>query len=56
MSDFSSWGVSPDMRLKPEVTAPGGNIYSSVPGGGYKMMSWYVHGNAPDDRCQRRRT
>jgi len=27
------------MRLKPEVTAPGGNIYSSVPGGGYKMMS-----------------
>ena len=33
MSDFSSWGVSPDMRLKPEVTAPGGNIYSSVPGG-----------------------
>ena len=39
MSDFSSWGVSPDMRLKPEVTAPGGNIYSSVPGGGYKMMS-----------------
>ena len=39
MSDFSSWGVSPDMRLKPEVTAPGGNIYSSVPGGGYQMMS-----------------
>ena len=39
MSDFSSWGVSPDMRLKPEGTAPGGNIYSSVPGGGYQMMS-----------------
>ena len=39
MSDFSSWGVSPDMRLKPEVTAPGGNICSSVPGGGYQMMS-----------------
>ena len=39
MSDFSSWGVSPDMRLKPEVTAPGGNIYSSVPGGGYQYMS-----------------
>ena len=39
MSDFSSWGVSPDMRLKPEVTAPGGNIYSAVPGGGYQYMS-----------------
>ena len=39
MSDFSSWGVSPDMRLKPEVTAPGGNIYSSVPGGGYQYKS-----------------
>ena len=39
MSDFSSWGVSPDMRLKPEVPAPGGNIYSSVPGGGYQYMS-----------------
>jgi len=39
MSDFSSWGLSPDMRLKPEVTAPGGNIYSSVPGGGYQYKS-----------------
>ena len=39
MSDFSSWGVSPDMHLKPEVTAPGGNIYSSVPGGGYQYKS-----------------
>ena len=39
MSSFSSWGVSPDLRLKPEVTAPGGNIYSSVPGGTYEFMS-----------------
>ena len=39
MSSFSSWGVTPDLRLKPEVAAPGGNIYSSVPGGNYEFMS-----------------
>ena len=39
MSSFSSWGVSPDLRLKPEVSAPGGNIYSAVPGGNYEFMS-----------------
>ena len=39
MSSFSSWGVTPDLRLKPEVAAPGGNIYSAVPGGTYEFMS-----------------
>ncbi len=28
MSDFSSWGVPGNLTLKPEITAPGGNIYS----------------------------
>lgn len=28
MSDFSSWGVPGSLKLKPEITAPGGNIYS----------------------------
>ena len=28
MSGFSSWGVPGDLSLKPEITAPGGNIYS----------------------------
>lgn len=28
MSDFSSWGSTGDLALKPEVTAPGGSIYS----------------------------
>jgi len=28
MSSFSSWGVPGSLELKPEVTAPGGNIYS----------------------------
>ncbi|SDB02789.1 leucine-rich repeat protein [Eubacterium oxidoreducens] len=39
MSDFSSWGVTPDLKLKPEITAPGGSIYSSVPGDSYSTMS-----------------
>ena len=28
MSDFSSWGVPGSLTLKPEVSAPGGNIWS----------------------------
>lgn len=28
MSSFSSWGVPGDLSLKPEITAPGGGIYS----------------------------
>ncbi|MDD7651665.1 MAG: S8 family serine peptidase [Candidatus Faecousia sp.] len=28
MSNFSSWGIPGDLSLKPEITAPGGNIYS----------------------------
>ncbi len=43
MSDFSSWGVPGSLELKPEITAPGGNIYSVngvIPGGeSYETMS-----------------
>ena len=39
MSDFSSWGVTPDLQLNPDVTAPGGNIYSTLTNGHYGMMS-----------------
>ena len=39
MSDFSSWGPNPDLSLKPEITAHGGNILSSVAGGKYEEMS-----------------
>ena len=35
MSAFSSWGVPGDLTMKPEITAPGGNIYS-------------VNGNVPE--------
>lgn len=39
MSDFSSWGVPGSLELKPEITAPGGNIYSTLDGGEYGQMS-----------------
>lgn len=39
MSDFSSWGVTPELTLKPELTAPGGNIKSATIGGGYTTKS-----------------
>ena len=39
MSDFSSWGPTPDLHLKPEITAHGGNIFSALPGGEYEEMS-----------------
>lgn len=28
MSDFTSWGPTPELDFKPEISAPGGNIYS----------------------------
>lgn len=43
ISDFSSWGIPGSLELKPEITAPGGNIYSvnGALGGGtsYENMS-----------------
>ncbi|MCD8205773.1 MAG: leucine-rich repeat protein [Clostridia bacterium] len=39
MSDFSSWGPTSDLRIKPEITAHGGEIYSCIPGGGYERLS-----------------
>ena len=39
MSDFSSWGPTPDLKLKPEITAHGGSIKSAVHGGGYDELS-----------------
>ena len=38
MSDFSSWGPTPDLRLRPEITAHGGEITSAV-AGGYDIYS-----------------
>lgn len=39
MSDFSSWGVTPSLTLEPDLTAPGGNIYSTTDKGTYGLMS-----------------
>ncbi|MBE6950463.1 MAG: hypothetical protein E7451_03910 [Ruminococcaceae bacterium] len=43
MSTFSSWGVPGSLEMKPEITAPGGNIYSlnglDASGEGYEIMS-----------------
>lgn len=39
MSDFSSWGPSSDLQIKPEITAHGGEILSAVPGQGYDRLS-----------------
>jgi minor extracellular serine protease Vpr len=41
ISSFSSYGLSPDLAFKPDIGAPGGNIYSTYPleGGGYATLS-----------------
>lgn len=39
MSDFSSWGPTPELNFKPEISAPGGNIYSLANGNKYQTMS-----------------
>lgn len=39
MSDFSSWGPTPNLDLKPYITAPGGNIWSTVNKNQYENMS-----------------
>ena len=38
-SEFSAWGVSPALRLKPEIAAPGGEVFSSIPDGAYEQSS-----------------
>ena len=39
MSDFSSWGPTSDLKIKPEITGHGGEIYSAVPGQSYDRLS-----------------
>jgi subtilisin family serine protease len=38
IAEFSSLGPAPDGRVKPDVSAPGVNVTSSVPGGGYEAF------------------
>ncbi len=50
MSSFSSWGPTPTLDIKPEISAPGGNIISIsfgdsyVPMSGTSMATPYVSG------------
>jgi hypothetical protein len=54
IASFSSYGLSPDLALKPDIGAPGGNIYSTYPLekggfaniGGTSMSSPHVAGAA----------
>ena len=39
MSEFSSWGITPDLRLKPDIAGVGGQIYSTINEDKYTMMS-----------------
>lgn len=39
MSDFTSWGPTPTLDFKPEIAAPGGEIYSLANGNLYQSMS-----------------
>ena len=39
VSTFSSWGVTPDLRLLPDLAGVGGNVYSCFDGGEYGFMS-----------------
>jgi hypothetical protein len=52
ISSFSSYGLAPDLSVKPDIGAPGGNIYSTIPleqggygvKGGTSMSSPHVAG------------
>ncbi|MDD4291686.1 MAG: leucine-rich repeat protein [Clostridia bacterium] len=46
MSSFSSWGPLSDLTLKPDITAPGGNIYSSMPKGYTGGLYAYLSGTS----------
>jgi subtilisin family serine protease len=54
ISSFSSYGLAPDLSLKPDIGAPGGYIYSTIPleqggygiKGGTSMASPHVAGAA----------
>ncbi|RUS22892.1 peptidase S8/S53 domain-containing protein [Endogone sp. FLAS-F59071] len=41
ISDFSSWGLSVELDIKPDISAPGGQIFSTFPLalGGYATLS-----------------
>ncbi len=39
MADSTSWGFTPDLEFKPEITGVGGNVWSTANDNGYQNMS-----------------
>ncbi len=39
LSNFTSWGVTPNLDFKPEISAPGGQIFSTLNDDQYGLMS-----------------
>ena len=39
MSNFSCWGTTGDLRLVPDLAGVGGNVFSTLDGGAYGLMS-----------------
>ena len=39
LCDFSSWGMTEEFALKPDIAAPGGNVYSTIPNNKYDVLS-----------------
>ncbi len=39
ISSFSSWGVTPELKLKPDITSIGERVYSAASGGNYSALS-----------------
>lgn len=39
VSEFSSWGANTDLEIKPEIAAPGEEIYGALPNGNYGNMT-----------------
>ena len=39
ISSYSCWGPTADLRLMPDLTGVGGNVYSTLDGGAYGLMS-----------------
>lgn len=57
MSDFSSWGVAADLSLKPDVLAPGGDVFLGLSArrGGRQRLRFHLDGWHFDGRTARRR-